>query len=137
MMRQDAPSRETDPQVLNSWKEIAEYMGRGVRTVQRWERDLRLPVHRIGRGKRSPVYAAIAELRFWITTVEVDRDLQPTPELLAQPSGAKPVEEARRLISRTKALGRSIAENSVRHQRQAEALQKRLLEMRSRMKRVG
>ncbi len=30
--------------VLNSWKEIACYLGRGVRTVQRYERDLGLPV---------------------------------------------------------------------------------------------
>jgi len=42
---------------LNSWKEIATYLSRGVRTVQRWERELKLPVHRIGKGKRSPVYA--------------------------------------------------------------------------------
>jgi hypothetical protein len=32
---------------LNSWKEIASYMGRGVRTVQRYERELHLPVGRI------------------------------------------------------------------------------------------
>jgi ElaB/YqjD/DUF883 family membrane-anchored ribosome-binding protein len=38
-----------DPDVLHSWKEIAAYMGRGVRTVQRWERDLALPVRRLAR----------------------------------------------------------------------------------------
>jgi hypothetical protein len=27
-------------QVLNSWKEIAHHLGRGVRTVQRWEQEL-------------------------------------------------------------------------------------------------
>lgn len=26
-------------EVLNSWKEIARYLGRGVRTVQRWDAD--------------------------------------------------------------------------------------------------
>ena len=40
--------------ILNSWKEIANYLGRGVRTVQRWERDLRLPVHRPKGKDRAP-----------------------------------------------------------------------------------
>jgi hypothetical protein len=32
--------------VLASWKEIAQYLGKGVRTVQRWERTLSFPIHR-------------------------------------------------------------------------------------------
>ena len=32
--------------VLTSWKEIAQYLGKGVRTVQRWEQESGLPVHR-------------------------------------------------------------------------------------------
>ena len=52
--------------VLNSWKEIAKYMGRGVRTVQRWEKDLMLPVHRpAGRG-RSAVLAFSDEIDLWM-----------------------------------------------------------------------
>lgn len=39
------PTRE--PAVLTSWKEIAAYLGKGVRTVQRWEKDDGLPVRRI------------------------------------------------------------------------------------------
>jgi len=31
--------------VLNSWEEIAAYLERGVRTVQRWEQELHSPVH--------------------------------------------------------------------------------------------
>jgi hypothetical protein len=30
---------------LNGWKEIAAYVGKGVRTVQRWEKAHGLPVH--------------------------------------------------------------------------------------------
>jgi hypothetical protein len=53
-------------QLLNSWKEIAAYLGRGVRTAQRWERDLSLPVRR-PRGKdRSAVIAFTDELDQWI-----------------------------------------------------------------------
>lgn len=51
---------------LNSWKEIASYLGRGVRTVQRWESELGLPVHRMGSSDRSPVFAFRAELDGWL-----------------------------------------------------------------------
>src|SRR5689334_21899673 len=52
--------------ILNSWKEIAVYMGRGVRTVQRWEQDCHLPVHRPRGRKRSPVFAFAAEIDLWL-----------------------------------------------------------------------
>lgn len=56
-------------EVLNSWKEIAAYLGRGVRTVQRWENDLSLPVRR-PRGKdRSAVIALKPELDKWLHDV--------------------------------------------------------------------
>jgi hypothetical protein len=32
--------------VLSSWKDIANYLGKGVRTAQRWERERGLPVRR-------------------------------------------------------------------------------------------
>src|SRR5689334_4837347 len=53
------------PTVLNSWKEIAKYMDRGVRTVQRWEGTLRLPIHRIGL-QRGVVFAYSAEIDAWL-----------------------------------------------------------------------
>jgi excisionase family DNA binding protein len=52
--------------LLNSWKEIASYLARAVRTVQRWEHDAELPVHRIGRGTRAPVFAFGDELEKWL-----------------------------------------------------------------------
>jgi hypothetical protein len=52
--------------VLNSWKEIARYLDRGVRTVQRWERDLKLPVHRPRGRTRSAVMAVPEELDAWV-----------------------------------------------------------------------
>ncbi len=60
----DLPQRSTE--VLNSWKEIAVYLGRGVRTVQRWEHDLGLPVHRPRGKRRSAVVAIPDELDKWI-----------------------------------------------------------------------
>src|SRR5215469_686878 len=62
------PPKSQSHTMLNSWKEIAAYLGRGVRTVQRWEQELQLPVHRIGKGKRSPVFAVVSELKFWMVT---------------------------------------------------------------------
>jgi hypothetical protein len=53
-------------EVLNSWKEIAEYMGRGVRTVQRWEQELGLPVRRPRGKSRSAVIALKADLDRWL-----------------------------------------------------------------------
>ena len=54
--------------VLNSWKEIAQYLGRGVRTVQRYENDLDLPVRRPRGKSRSAVIAIPDELDAWIRT---------------------------------------------------------------------
>jgi phage terminase Nu1 subunit (DNA packaging protein) len=54
------------PAVLNSWKEIATYLDRGVRTVQRWQHHEGLPVHHIGSGKRAPVFAFRAEIDLWL-----------------------------------------------------------------------
>ena len=50
---------------LDSWKEIATYLKRDVRTVQRWERHERLPVHRKIHGKLGSVYAFKPELDAW------------------------------------------------------------------------
>ena len=50
---------------LDSWKEIAAYLGRGIRTVQRWEREEGLPVHRLVHDKRGSIYARREELAAW------------------------------------------------------------------------
>ena len=50
---------------LDSWKEIAAYLNRSVRTVTRWEREERLPVHRHLHSKAGSVYAYTAELDDW------------------------------------------------------------------------
>ena len=50
---------------LDSWKEIAAYLNRSVRTVTRWEREESLPVHRHLHSKSGSVYAYKAELDAW------------------------------------------------------------------------
>jgi eukaryotic-like serine/threonine-protein kinase len=50
---------------LDSWKEIAAYLRRGVSTVQRWEQNEGLPVHRHPHEKRGSVYAFKREIDQW------------------------------------------------------------------------
>ncbi|HSM87233.1 MAG TPA: tetratricopeptide repeat protein [Candidatus Limnocylindrales bacterium] len=50
---------------LDSWKEIATFLRRDVRTVQRWEKKEALPVHRHQHEKLGSVYAYPAELNAW------------------------------------------------------------------------
>jgi TolB-like protein/Flp pilus assembly protein TadD len=61
---------------LDSWKEIASYLKRGITTVQRWERTEGLPVHRHLHSSQSSVYAHAVELDAWLSgrrsTSEVD-----------------------------------------------------------------
>jgi len=52
---------------LDSWKEIAAYLGRGVTTVQRWEQDEGLPVHRLPHARKGSVFAFKHELDAWRT----------------------------------------------------------------------
>jgi TolB-like protein/tetratricopeptide (TPR) repeat protein len=51
---------------LDSWKEIAVYLRRDVRTVQAWEKKEGLPVHRHTHSARASVYAYAGELDAWL-----------------------------------------------------------------------
>ena len=50
---------------LDSWKEIAAYLKRDVRTVQRWEKTEKLPVRRHLHEKQGTVYAFKSEIDTW------------------------------------------------------------------------
>ena len=60
------PLQSVSCRVLHSWKEIANYMGRGVRTLQRYEAQLALPIHRPSAHNRSAVLAFTDELDAWL-----------------------------------------------------------------------
>jgi hypothetical protein len=51
---------------LESWKEIATYLNRGVSTVQRWEREEGLPAHRQHHDSLGSIYAYKHELEAWM-----------------------------------------------------------------------
>ena len=50
---------------LESWKEIAAYLGRDVTTVRRWEKHEGLPVYRLLHSRLGSVYAYTGELDAW------------------------------------------------------------------------
>lgn len=54
------------PELLTSWKEIALYLGKGVRTVQRWEQQFGLPVRRPNEKVKGIVHATQQELDEWL-----------------------------------------------------------------------
>ena len=64
-----ASSNGVVPPVLTCWKDIAQYLGKGVRTVQRWEQEFGLPVRRPnGIERKSPVAAHPSDLDAWLET---------------------------------------------------------------------
>ncbi|MCL5289099.1 MAG: hypothetical protein M1453_14030 [Acidobacteria bacterium] len=68
---------------LDSWKEIAEYLGRDVHTCLRWEKEKGLPVHTIPGGKRRTVYAYKHEIDEWLAKSLVSDEIaeKPAPAL--------------------------------------------------------
>ena len=87
---------------LDSWKEIAAFLGRGVRTVQRWEREEGLPVHRLAHDKRGSVYARREELAAWWESRRLTLASQPSDETTTDDSPTTPhLERATRTSAMT------------------------------------
>jgi TolB-like protein/Tfp pilus assembly protein PilF len=57
---------------LDSWKSIAQHLGREVRSVQRWERERGLPVYRVPGQKGGVVFAYEGELDQWLRSRPAD-----------------------------------------------------------------
>ena len=64
-VRPFGPPPEQSEKRFDSWKEIAAYLGRDIRTVQRWETTRGLPVHRLPGAGRGAVYALRSEIDQW------------------------------------------------------------------------
>lgn len=64
---------------FDSWKEIAAYFGRDVRTVRRWEKNEALPVHRHLHRSRGSVYAFQHELDDWHARRSMPVNSAPAP----------------------------------------------------------
>ncbi len=55
-----------EPEVLDSWKEIAAHFDRSIKTCQRWETTNSMPVHRIDGSSKARVFAYKEELERWM-----------------------------------------------------------------------
>ena len=54
-------------EILDTWKEISQYLGKEIRTCSRWEKELGLPVHRIDESSsKSKVFAYKSEIDRWL-----------------------------------------------------------------------
>jgi len=96
-------------EVFNGWKEIANYLGKGVRTVQRYERALRLPVRRPAGKAKGSVLAIKAELDLWVLSASM-RGPREMPEIILRVAEnemdklEKAIAQTRKLQSETKGL---------------------------------
>jgi hypothetical protein len=74
---------------LESWKEIAQYLGRNERTVQRWELERGLPVHRLPGPTRGGIFAFTEELDSWRARTSESGGTEPDEHVL--PAGEEAV----------------------------------------------
>ena len=77
---------------LDSWKGIAAYLDRDERTVQRWERELGLPVRRVPGGRGRSVFAYASEIDEWLkTTNQAATGSTPVPATIPPPPARRPL----------------------------------------------
>jgi hypothetical protein len=96
--RDAPPSEDLATDLLNGWKEIAAFLGKGVRTAQRWEIELGLPIQRLGE-KGLIIQARKSEILAW-------RQSARHPEVLnsASPAPAAPLFRAAAVFGLSVAL---------------------------------
>lgn len=112
MAAQASPSPVPAADVLNSWKEIAAYLNRGVRTVQRWEADLAMPVRRPRGSIRSAVVAVRSDIDEWLNSLPVRDATQKTQgNGFHAPNAICNQTEIRDLIARSRTLRRDMAQS--------------------------
>jgi hypothetical protein len=90
-------------QRLDSWKEIAAYIKRDVRTAQRWEKQEGLPVHRLLHDERGTAYAYTGEIDKWLDRHPLrDHEAVAAPAPVAEAPASIPtsrIRASRRLVS--------------------------------------
>jgi hypothetical protein len=91
--------------ILNGWKEIADYLHCGVRTVQRWE-ETGLPIRRENtKGGRKGVIALRGEIDAWLRRVPL-HERMPSERQESMPSEPKSIAP---LISHSRQLQQEVA----------------------------
>jgi hypothetical protein len=105
-------SYSADPPALTCWKDIAHYFGKGVRTVQRWEREFGLPVRRpqgtLHNSVKSPVVASPRDLDAWLKSRWALRAAKEDRETGDAGGGTGPVESLEACIRQSHELRHKI-----------------------------
>jgi hypothetical protein len=91
--------RQREHEFFSGWKEIACYLGKGVRTVQRYERYFGLPVRRPAGKPWGSVIATKAELDAWMIAAPI-REALP----IAKPVQAVSLDHLQQQITQMLAL---------------------------------
>jgi hypothetical protein len=100
--------------LLNGWKDIAAHLGRSVRSVQRWEREIGLPVHRIKTAEGQTVYASRHEIDEW------RRHAEPSSEApIVEPEGAEGESPSAAPASQAEPAAEPLQASSTKHRRRA------------------
>jgi predicted DNA-binding transcriptional regulator AlpA len=100
---QHAESQE----VLSGWKEIAKHLGKGVRTVQRYERGVGLPVRR-PTDASAVVFAFTSEIDAWVEACPMRANLRSLGRI--PKSGETTVQSLRKNVEEMRRLGSQMQE---------------------------
>lgn len=106
--RSDSP--EPDPTAsdrLESWKEIAAFLHRDVRTVQRWEKTAGLPVHRHAAPRLRTAYAYRSELDVWWRAQRANLEEEAAAEARSEAPEAGSVDTDTGSVAPPRGLGRT------------------------------
>jgi len=122
------------PQFLSGWKEIANYLGKGVRTVQRYECELGLPVRRPAGRPSGSVLATRAELDAWVSAIpirEAFEIVRPAPDSAAAAAVTEAIRKGmaqmRDLRNQTAALRNEMRDSLEMLRRSVESMHSRSL----------
>ncbi len=66
MLNEELGDLMRDLDILESWKEISDYLKKSERTCRRWEKEFGLPIHRMDGSPKARVFAYRHELDTWI-----------------------------------------------------------------------
>ena len=112
-----SPSQDRSPvftaewshELLNSWKEIAVFFRREVRTVQMWEKKEGLPIRRQQHGKLGSVFAFRRELeQWWVGRSSVNPAADPKFISPIQQIAAAPVTEVVAAVGKDRSVSRRV-----------------------------
>lgn len=123
-------------EILTGWKEIARYLGMGVRTVQRYEHELGLPTRRISGYRNGSVLATKSDLDSWVNSRPIlqSSDTRQTAQIHLRSALEDSLRERLRLHSEMMTLRKELKESIREVRENILKMRQELQEMRKRQK---